>query len=51
MPPTAASRGSGSRPVPHAVPIGSSAPQVERAAATLDAWAAAPGFADTPFGG
>ena len=37
--------------VPHAVPFGLERAQVERAAATLEGWAAAPRFADTPFGG
>ena len=41
--------------VPHAVPYGFERAQVELAAATLEAWAAAPHFADaradTPFGG
>jgi broad specificity phosphatase PhoE len=37
--------------VPHAVPFRFERAQVERAAATLEEWAAAPRFADTPFGG
>ena len=37
--------------VPHAVPFRFERAQVERAAATLEEWAAAPQFADTPFGG
>jgi 2,3-bisphosphoglycerate-dependent phosphoglycerate mutase len=37
--------------VPHAVPFRFERAQVERAAATLEEWAAAPHFADTPFGG
>ena len=37
--------------VPHAVPFRLGRAQVERAAATLDQWAAEPSFADTPFGG
>jgi broad specificity phosphatase PhoE len=37
--------------VPHAVPFRFERAQVERAAATLDEWADAPSFADTPFGG
>ncbi len=37
--------------VPHAVPFRFDRARVERAAATLVEWAAAPWFADTPFGG
>jgi probable phosphoglycerate mutase len=37
--------------VPHAVPFRFERAQVERAAATLEEWAEAPRFADTPFGG
>ena len=37
--------------VPHATPYRLERATVERAAATLRAWAAAPRFADTPFGG
>ena len=37
--------------VPHAAPFRFDRAQVERAAATLAEWAAAPWFADTPFGG
>ena len=37
--------------VPHAVPFSLDRVQVERAAATLDGWAAEPSFTDTPFGG
>ena len=37
--------------VEHAVPYRLEKVDVERAAATLSAWAAAPEFADTPFGG
>ena len=37
--------------VPHAVPFRFERTQVERAAATLEEWAAAPRFVDTPFGG
>ncbi len=37
--------------VPHAVPFSLDRAQVERAAATLEGWAAAPSFTDTPFGG
>jgi broad specificity phosphatase PhoE len=37
--------------VPHATPFTFDRAQVERAAATLAEWAAAPRFADTPFGG
>jgi broad specificity phosphatase PhoE len=37
--------------VPHAVPFRFERAQVERAAVTLEEWAAAPRFADTPFGG
>lgn len=39
------------RPVPHAEPYRLSRATVEAAAATLRAWASAPRFADTPFGG
>lgn len=38
-------------PVPHATPYRLEWPTLERAAATLRAWAAAPVFADAPFGG
>lgn len=38
-------------PVPHARPYRLQRASVERAAGTLRAWAAAPRFADTPFGG
>lgn len=37
--------------VPHAVPFVLGRAQVERAAATLEEWGAAPRFVDTPFGG
>jgi probable phosphoglycerate mutase len=37
--------------VPHAVPFEFERAQVEAASATLEEWAAAPRFADTPFGG
>ncbi len=37
--------------VPHAVPFRFGRAQVEAAAATLEEWAAAPRFTDTPFGG
>jgi broad specificity phosphatase PhoE len=37
--------------VPHAVPFSFDRVQVERAAATLNEWAAEPRFADTPIGG
>ena len=38
-------------PVPHATPYRLERASVERAAVTLRAWAAAPQFTDTPFGG
>jgi hypothetical protein len=37
--------------VPHAVPFSLDRAQVERAAGTLEEWAAAPRFSDTPIGG
>ena len=49
----AAGRGPSQRlePVPHATPYRLERAPVERAVVTLRAWAAAPVFGDTPFGG